>query len=134
MTVTAVADTHGFLWHFYDDPRLSPTAKSFIDAQRRSGYEVGVSSLTLVEILYLSEKRRIPGDAFTEVMAFIDRSGTSFAEVPFDRLIARSMEGIHRLEVPDMPDRIIAATALYLGVPLISRDGRIRASGIETIW
>jgi len=33
-----------------------------------------------------------------------------------------------------MPDRIIATTALHLGVPLISRDGRIRLSSVPTIW
>ena len=33
-----------------------------------------------------------------------------------------------------MPDRIIAATAQYLGLPLISRDRKIRLSAVETIW
>jgi predicted nucleic acid-binding protein len=33
-----------------------------------------------------------------------------------------------------MPDRIIAATALHLGVPLVSRDRKIQASSIHTIW
>jgi predicted nucleic acid-binding protein len=33
-----------------------------------------------------------------------------------------------------MPDRIIAATALHLGLPLVTRDLRIQASGIPTIW
>jgi PIN domain nuclease of toxin-antitoxin system len=32
------------------------------------------------------------------------------------------------------PDRIIAATALTLNLPLITRDAAIRAAGIETIW
>jgi len=36
--------------------------------------------------------------------------------------------------VPDMPDRITAATALHLGLPLVTRDSKIRASDIETIW
>jgi predicted nucleic acid-binding protein len=39
-----------------------------------------------------------------------------------------------RSEIPDMPDRIIAATAIHLGVPVLSRDGRIRASSVRTIW
>ena len=134
MTITAVADTHGFLWYCYDDRRLSSTVRSFIQAQRRSGNEVGVSSITLVEILYLSEKGRIPSDAFNDVMNFLERSDASFVEITFNRAVARSMEKIHRNDVPDMPDRIIAATALHLGVPLISRDGRIRASNVETVW
>jgi predicted nucleic acid-binding protein len=33
-----------------------------------------------------------------------------------------------------MPDRIIAATALRLGLPLISRDHRIQLSEVSTIW
>jgi len=33
-----------------------------------------------------------------------------------------------------MPDRIVAATAVHFGVPVISRDGRIRASSVQTIW
>jgi predicted nucleic acid-binding protein len=33
-----------------------------------------------------------------------------------------------------MPDRIIAATALHLGLPLVTRDARIVASGINTVW
>jgi predicted nucleic acid-binding protein len=41
---------------------------------------------------------------------------------------------INRDSIPDMPDRIIAATALHLGVPLISRDAKIRASNIATVW
>jgi len=39
-----------------------------------------------------------------------------------------------RAGVPDMPDCIVAATAVYFGVPVISRDGKIRASNVQTIW
>jgi PIN domain nuclease of toxin-antitoxin system len=44
------------------------------------------------------------------------------------------MQVIPREDVPDMPDRIIAATGLRLGVPIISRDRNIRAANLETIW
>ncbi|HLA78333.1 MAG TPA: hypothetical protein VJU18_12195 [Vicinamibacteria bacterium] len=48
--------------------------------------------------------------------------------------IARCVALIPRESVPDMPDRIIAATALQVGVPLVTRDGRIRASGLDVVW
>lgn len=44
------------------------------------------------------------------------------------------MRQVPRDQIPDMPDRIVAATALHFGVPVISRDGRIRASSIQTLW
>ncbi len=33
-----------------------------------------------------------------------------------------------------MPDRIIAATALLVNLPLVSRDRKIRASALRPIW
>jgi PIN domain nuclease of toxin-antitoxin system len=33
-----------------------------------------------------------------------------------------------------MPDRLVAATALYFGVPVISRDGNIRTSKVKSLW
>jgi PIN domain nuclease of toxin-antitoxin system len=41
---------------------------------------------------------------------------------------------VSREAIPDMPDRIVAATAIHLAVPILSRDGRIRTSHIQTIW
>lgn len=54
--------------------------------------------------------------------------------VPLNRLVAEALEFVQRTEVPDLPDRIVAATALALKVPLISRDRKIRASQVQTIW
>ncbi len=57
-----------------------------------------------------------------------------FKEAPFTVEIVDAMRQVPRANVPHMPDRIVAATAVYLGVPVISRDGKIRASNVETIW
>lgn len=54
--------------------------------------------------------------------------------VPLDRLVAEALQFVQRIEVPDLPDRIVAATAPALRVPLISRDRKIRASQVQTIW
>jgi len=47
--------------------------------------------------------------------------------------ISLAIAGIARPAVPDLPDRIIAATALHCRVPLVTRDKNIRACGSETI-
>ena len=48
--------------------------------------------------------------------------------------IVDAMRQVPRAAVPDMPDRIVAATAVYFGTSAISRDGRIRAANIQTVW
>ena len=55
-------------------------------------------------------------------------------EAAFTSEIVDAMRRVPRTDVPDMPDRIVAATALYFDVPVISRDGRIRSSNVQTVW
>ena len=57
-----------------------------------------------------------------------------FKEAAFTVDVAEAMLQVSREAIPDMPDRIVAATAIYLDVPALSRDGRIRSSRILTIW
>ncbi|MCA9438394.1 MAG: PIN domain-containing protein, partial [Candidatus Omnitrophica bacterium] len=54
--------------------------------------------------------------------------------LPIEPAIIDSIEHIHRESVPDLPDRIIAATALHRGLPLVTRDRQLRESEVETIW
>jgi predicted nucleic acid-binding protein len=48
--------------------------------------------------------------------------------------IVQIMRRVSRTDVPDMPDRIVAATAMYFNVPVISRDARIRSANLHTVW
>lgn len=56
------------------------------------------------------------------------------AVAPVDLRVAEILRTVPRDAVPDMPDRIIAATALALGLPIVTRDRRLPATGIRTIW
>ena len=67
-------------------------------------------------------------------MTEVESDDALLVEIPFDRNIALSLRQVDRSQIPDLPDRIIAATALYLNVPVISRDRRIQLSSIDTIW
>ena len=47
------------------------------------------------------------------------------------RVPADALEFVSRNEVPDLPDRIVSATAVALRVSLVSRDGKIRVSQVR---
>lgn len=130
----AVADTHAVLWYLYDDPRLSPAARATLEEAAAAGDQVGFSAITLAEIVYLSEKGRIAPEALERVLAALEEPGVVLRELPTDRAVIALLPTITREEVPDLPDRLIAATARRYGVPLLSRDRRIRLAGLETIW
>lgn len=132
--LAAIADTHALIWYLAVDARLSATAKTFMDEASRQGNTIGLSSITFVEIVYLVEKGRIPAGRFTQLADALNDPTNLFVEMPVDLQIARALARVDVSKVPDMPDRIITATALARGIPLISRDAKIQVSGITTIW
>jgi len=88
----------------------------------------------MVEIVYLVEKGRIPRDTLERLLRLLSDPDDVLAEIPVDHAIAEAMRQVDRQQVPDLPDRVIAATAVHYQVPLISRDRKIQSAGFETIW
>jgi PIN domain nuclease of toxin-antitoxin system len=133
--IAGVADTHAAVWYLFGDPRLSATAKSFIDQAATDHQTIGISPISLAEVIYLIEKKnRLPASAFDDLRSCLDSPKHVFKEAFFTRDVVKVMQQVSREAVPDMPDRIVAATALYFGVPVVSRDGKIRVSSVQTIW
>ena len=132
--IVAVADTHTAIWYLFSDPRLSKAASAFIDQTIAAGDHIGVSAISLAEMVYLVEKSRIPLNALNDLHAAIADPKSVLQHMALDETVAMKMPEVSRQDIPDLPDRVIAATARLHGVPLLSRDGRIRSSSITTIW
>ena len=129
-----VIDTHIAIWYFGEYSRLSPRAEKTIDDVVESG-TVFVASITIVELTYLLEKNRIPVEVIDKLREALDDESTSFRLAELTRGVADDVQRIDRSTVGDMPDRIIAATALHLALPLITSDGNIqKLTNVETIW
>ena len=129
-----VADTHVIVWYLANDPRLSSNAAESLDSAGTEGEFIYVPSLCLVELTYLIEKDRLPASAREQLTSVLNDPESPFRLAPLNRQVADMVELVSRTEVPDLPDRVIAATALALQVPLVTCDERIRASRVHTIW
>ena len=129
-----VADTHAVLWYLLSPDKLSPKAEAALDETQNLNDPIYVATISLVEVAYLVEKGRLAEAAYQRLNLELSQPDSGFAVVPLDLPIVQTLRRIPRDVVPDMPDRIIAATALYLNLPFVTRDPDIRAANITTLW
>ena len=130
----AVADTNALIWYIFDYSRLSALARAKFGQAYSQDEQIGFSAISFAEIIYLSERNRVPEDTLPYLLQVTNSANPILVEIPFNRHVAQVMSLVERAQVPELPDRIISATAIYLGVPLITRDRRIRSSDVETLW
>jgi PIN domain nuclease of toxin-antitoxin system len=129
-----VLDTHAWVWWIASPERLSPKAQAILE-QEMEREEVFVSSISAWEVALLVRKGRLeltmPVEdwiARSEVLPFL-------RFVPVDNRIALRSNHLPGELHDDPADRIILATALTLGAPLVSKDGKIQGyPHVETIW
>jgi predicted nucleic acid-binding protein len=83
----------------------------------------------------LIDKGKLTKQTLTRLMQYLKLPSGSFVTQDLTEEIAQTLQQIPRPTVPEMPDRIIAATALHLNLPLVTKDHKIQAlQNIQTIW
>ena len=89
--------------------------------------------MSLYEISRISERGRIVLDVSLEI--FLSRVTSLFEIKPINSAIAIAAARLPDTFPGDPADRIIAATAIVEGLPLITADRNIRRSRlVKTIW
>ena len=119
-------DTHIALWLSSGDERLGPTTRKTIDVSWKEGGRIFLSAVSVWEIAMLVDKGLIELDLPVNVWVerFLDRPGLQ--AVALDHAVAARAYNLHHLEHRDPADRLLVASAIGLGCPLVTHDDRIR--------
>jgi PIN domain nuclease of toxin-antitoxin system len=128
-----ILDTHVVVWLASNDVRLSKKAKVAIDEARRGDGGLAISDFTLYELSTLFRKKQIGLSISLE--SFLSEVEKRFVVFPITARICVSALSLPIAYPKDPADRIIGATALVEGIPLITADRGIRNSrALNTIW
>jgi PIN domain nuclease of toxin-antitoxin system len=125
-----VTDTHALVCYFTDDSRLSNKALEAFEQTTDEGIII-VLSIVLAEIIFISKKGRITLTFDETIRQIVEYKNYDIAALDSDILkVADKIESDMELH-----DKLIVATSLYFNATLITRDRRIKQSGIiSTIW
>lgn len=123
-------DTHAWIWWISAPDQLSPKARRAIDEAKT----IGISAMTCWEISMLVEKDRIELNSPVELWLKLALARPRTELWPLSPAIsvkATQLRNFHE----DPVDRILVATALDYGVPLITKDRKIHSYDlVKTIW
>ena len=126
-------DTHALVFDALARDRLSRGATKAIDEADGAG-ELACCDISLWEIAMLISKRRLRVEEDTVVFLQTVIAARSLRVIPISAEIA-TLSASGEVGVGDPADRLIAATALQYGAPLITRDRALAAApGLEIIW
>jgi PIN domain nuclease of toxin-antitoxin system len=128
------ADTHAALWYLLEPSQLSAAADQALTQADQPGAGIFVSAISVVEVIYLVEKGKLLQASLDALVNTLTDPAEAMHLLPVDFSVAQALHQVPRALVPDMPDRIIAATALAHRLPLVTRDTKIRAAPLPTIW
>jgi PIN domain nuclease of toxin-antitoxin system len=126
--LAVLLDTHVFLWWCADSSELSPKSRHTIAAK---DCFVSLASIWELAIKLNLGKLELPAPLERYVPEQMSLNGFDRLEIGF-RAIARcaTMPRHHS----DPFDRLLVAQAQEAALPIVSRDSRLDAYGIERIW
>jgi PIN domain nuclease of toxin-antitoxin system len=126
-------DTHVVVWLALEASRISKKARAAIENSRQQADGLAVSDITLLEIAAIENKGRIKLNVSLE--AFLAEVESRFIVMPMTGRICAGALALPATYPKDPADRVIGATALVEGIPLITADDGIRRSKVlNTIW
>jgi PIN domain nuclease of toxin-antitoxin system len=126
-------DTHVVLWLAFAPDKISRRAQSAIEESLAGSEGLSISDITLLELATLAHKGRVHLNISLE--SFLQEVENRFVVLPMNgEICARSLQ-LPETFPNDPADRVIAATALVRGFPLVTADNAIRRSkALQILW
>ncbi len=123
-------DTVGLVLHL-EKRRMGTDAQTILQQAEANEATIFIPAMVLAEIVYLAEKKRI-GLTFKQTFAYLNTQ-PNFVESPLDQDVIRTAHQIK--DIPELHDRLIAASARANAHPLLTNDSTIQNSAfVTTIW
>ena len=130
-----VLDTHAWIWFISSPEQLGKRAAAAIDKARSAGENLHISCISTWEVYMLASKERLSLAIAPELWVNRCERLNLLRFNPVNNAIARLAVTTCAAMHADPADRMIVATALYLGASVVTRDEKIKSSGlVPCIW
>ncbi|MCW5924397.1 MAG: PIN domain-containing protein [Saprospiraceae bacterium] len=111
--------------------KMPQQIKGIFQATMAGSNEIWIPAMVLAEVGYLAERKRI-----SATVADVSKLVSTNQNFHFQELSADIVSLAFQIpDIPELHDRLIAATAHWLKIPLLTNDPAIQNSAaVQTIW
>lgn len=128
-----VTDTQCLLWYMAAVRRLPRSARAVFQAVEQGRAQVAVPSIALVEAIFLLQRQRVPIAIVDRLLTLPEEPTATIYVTPLSMAVVIALSSIGPTIIPELADRIIAATALELQLPLLTTDASIIESQLVQV-
>ena len=128
--MTAILDTHAFIWLMTDDHRLSKASKEFF-LNRSNDVILSIASVWEMAIKASLKKLALPLSVKDYIATRTRVNGIGILNVSLDHVTAvESLPFFHK----DPFDRLIIAQSILEQLPILTNDRGFHPYPVELIW
>jgi PIN domain nuclease of toxin-antitoxin system len=129
-----VTDTHSLIWHLTQPRKLPSKIRRVFQEADQGQAQILVPSIVLIEVIFIGDRQRIPTSLVNRLFNMDEAANAAYQVVPLSKAVAVTARDFGPAVIPEMADRIIAATAKHLALPLLTSDTAILESGLVKVY
>lgn len=123
-------DTVAIIRYFSNSGKIGKRAKKVFESFDTSDCEFAISTISFMEIMYLSERKRININLEETLNQISINSGYKIIDLNIEIIKTAS-----KIDFYELHDRMILASAIWMGIPIISSDSLFdNIKEVEVIW
>lgn len=126
-----ISDSHSLIWYLIDSPKLSSVANRCFKEVEEGKAKLLIPAIVIAEIIYIVESSKVKANIDNLIDRIQEAENFELSPLGLDQLLCLK----EQTKIIEMHDRLIVCEALIKRAIIITKDRKIKDSGlVKVLW